>query len=89
MDGVLATLRERQKAAADSPPPTLADARAGFLPADRRHPIPDDVQVTEVSAGGVRAFWLDAPEAVGDRALLFLHDLGCDGETQARSALLG
>ncbi|WP_285115098.1 alpha/beta hydrolase [Leifsonia sp. fls2-241-R2A-40a] len=91
MDAVLATLRQRQAAAADASEPPLEELRAGFTPADARHPIPDDVRVTEVSAGGVRAYWLDAPGADAGRILLFLHgggfqlgSLASDGELAAR-----
>jgi len=35
-----------------SGPTTLEERRAAFTPGDRLHPVPDDVQVTEVTAGG-------------------------------------
>jgi monoterpene epsilon-lactone hydrolase len=53
--------------------------------------VPDDVLVSEVSAGGVRAHWLAAPGADAERVLLFLHgggyelgSLRSDGELAAR-----
>jgi len=53
--------------------------------------VPDDVRVSEVSAGGVPAHWLDAPGTGSGRVLLFLHgggfELGSvrsDGELAAR-----
>ena len=53
--------------------------------------MPDDVLVTDVTAGGVPAHWLDAPGADAGRVLLFLHgggfELGSvrsDGELAAR-----
>ncbi len=62
-----------------------------FTPGDRLHPIPDDVLVTEVTAGGVPAHWLAAPGADAGRVLLFLHGGGyefgsvrSDGELAAR-----
>ncbi|MGH1550732.1 alpha/beta hydrolase [Leifsonia poae] len=91
MEAVLATLWERRRAEAGRPPRPLAEVRAGFVPADALHPIPDDVRVSEVDAGGARAFWLDAPGAEDGRALLFLHgggfqlgSLASDGELAAR-----
>jgi monoterpene epsilon-lactone hydrolase len=91
MDAALAVLWRRRRSAEEQPPPTLAEIRAGFIPGDAIHPIPDDVVVTPVSAGGVAASWLDAPGARQDRALLFLHgggfqfgSLRSDGELAAR-----
>jgi len=84
-------LRDRQKASASQAPPTLEERRAAFVPGDRLHPVPDDVLVTEVDAGGVPAHWLTAPGADAGRVLLFLHgggyELGSvrsDGELAAR-----
>jgi len=90
MQQLLRVLHERQ-AQAPATPPSLAEERADFAPAGPLHPIPDDVRVTEVSAGGVRAHWLDSPGADPDRVLLFLHgggfrfgSLRSDGELAAR-----
>ena len=84
-------LRDRQKASASQAPPTLEERRAAFTPGDRLHPVPDDVLVTEVTAGGVPAHWLAAPGADTGRVLLFLHgggyelgSLRSDGELAAR-----
>ena len=57
-------------------PATLEERRATFVPGDRLHPVPDDVRVTEVTAGGVPAHWLTAPGADTGRVLLFLHGGG-------------
>jgi len=96
MSEVLDELRARQREAADQeaagqPAPSLAELRAGFLPIGRPHPIPDDVTVTDVVAGGVPSHWLDAPGVDTGRALLFLHGGGfqfgsvaSDGELAAR-----
>ena len=91
MQELLRSLKQRQAAGSPTPPLSLADERAGFAPAGPLHPIPDDVRVTEVSADGVRAHWLDAPGADRDRVLLFLHgggyrfgSLRSDGELAAR-----
>jgi epsilon-lactone hydrolase len=91
MQDVIDELRDQQKASAGQAPPTLEQRRAAFAPAGRLHPVPDDVLVTEVSAGGVPAHWLDAPGADAGRVLLFLHgggfqlgSLRSDGELAAR-----
>jgi monoterpene epsilon-lactone hydrolase len=96
MSEVLEGLRARQREAAEhraagQPEPSLAELRAGFLPIGRAHPIPHDVTVTEVVAGGVPSRWLDAPGVDPRRALLFLHGGGfqfgsvaSDGELAAR-----
>src|SRR5580692_4465091 len=79
MQDVIGALRSRQKAS------------AAFTPGDRLHPVPDDVRISEVTAGGVPAHWLAAPGAAADRVLLFLHgggyefgSLRSDGELAAR-----
>jgi epsilon-lactone hydrolase len=84
-------LRDRQRAGAGQAPPTLAELRATFVPGDRLHPVPDDVLVTDVDAGGVPTHWLAAPGADAGRVLLFLHgggfELGSvrsDGELASR-----
>jgi len=91
MQDLIDALRDRQKASASQAPPTLQERRAAFAPAGRLHPVPDDVQVTEVTAGGVPAHWLAAPGTDTGRVLLFLHgggfelgSLRSDGELAAR-----
>jgi monoterpene epsilon-lactone hydrolase len=91
MQDAIDTLRDQQKASASQAPRTLAERRAAFTPGDRLHPVPDDVRVTEVTAGGVAAHWLAAPGADAGRVLLFLHgggyefgSLRSDGELAAR-----
>jgi monoterpene epsilon-lactone hydrolase len=91
MQDVMALARDRQRASAGGPPATVGEARATFAPAGRLHPLPDDVLVSDVSAGGVPAHWLAAPGADDDRVLLFLHgggyelgSLRSDGELAAR-----
>jgi monoterpene epsilon-lactone hydrolase len=91
MQDSIDALRNRQKANAGQPTPTLEERRAAFIPGDRLYPVPDDVLVTEVNAGGVPAHWLDAPGADAGRMLLFLHgggyelgSLRSDGELAAR-----
>jgi epsilon-lactone hydrolase len=84
-------LWDRQKASANQPVLMLEERRAAFTPGDRLHPVPDDVLVGEVTAGGVPAHWLTAPGVDAGRVLLFLHgggyELGSvrsDGELAAR-----
>ena len=96
MTDVMDILRERQTASAERIAPTLAQRRATFAPAGRLHPIPDDVQVSHVSAGGVSCYWLDAPQIDFNRVLLFLHgggyefgSLRSDGELAARMGRAG
>ena len=91
MQDLIDTLRKQQLARAGQAPPTLAERRASFVPGGRPHPVPDDVLVTEVNAGGVPAHWLTAPGADPGRVLLFLHGGGfefgsvrSDGELAAR-----
>ena len=91
MQDSIDALRDRRKASAGQVPPTLEELRAAFVPGDRLHPVPVDVRVSEVSAGGVPAHWLAAPGTGAGRVLLFLHgggyELGSvrsDGELAAR-----
>jgi epsilon-lactone hydrolase len=91
MRDAIDTIRNRQQASAGQAPPTLEERRAAFIPGDRLYPVPDDVLVTEVNAGGVPAHWLAAPGADAGRVLLFLHGGGfefgsvrSDGELAAR-----
>jgi monoterpene epsilon-lactone hydrolase len=96
MQDLIDTFRIQRKASARQAPPTLQERRATFAPAGRVHPVPDDVLVTEVNAGGVPAHWLAAPGADADRVLLFLHgggfelgSLRSDGELAARLGRAG
>ena len=96
MQDVIDGLREQRKAAVGQAPPTLAERRATFAPAGQPHPVPDDVLVTDVTAGGVAAHWLEAPGTETDRVLLFLHGGGfefgsvrSDGELAARLGRAG
>ena len=91
MQDLMELLSDRQRAGASRAEATVAEARATFVPAGAVHPVPDDVLVSEVSAGGVPAHWLAAPGVDADRVLLFLHgggyelgSLRSDGELAAR-----
>ena len=96
MQDVMDALRDQQKASASEPPPTMDERRATFAPGGFPHPVPDDVQVTDVTAGGVPAHWLTAPGADTGRVLLFMHGGGfefgsvhSDGELAARLGRAG
>ncbi len=91
MQDAIDVLGDRRKASAGQAPPTLEERRATFTPGDRLHPVPDDVLVRDVTAGGMPAHWLAAPGADAGRVLLFLHgggyelgSLRSDGELAAR-----
>jgi monoterpene epsilon-lactone hydrolase len=91
MQDAIAAFRAAQAANGSRAAPPLDERRRGFAPAGRLHPVPDDVQVTDVTAGGVPAHWLAAPGADAGRVLLFLHgggfelgSLRSDGELAAR-----
>jgi monoterpene epsilon-lactone hydrolase len=96
MQNVMDDLRAQRTASAGQAPPPLAERRATFAPAGRPHPVPDDVPVTDVTAGGVPAHWLTAPGTDAGRVLLFLHGGGfefgsvrSDGELAARLGRAG
>jgi monoterpene epsilon-lactone hydrolase len=96
MQRVMDGLREQRTAGAGHTPPTMAERRATFAPGGEPHPVPDDVLVTEVTAGGVPAHWLEAPGTQTDRVLIFLHGGGfefgsvrSDGELAARLGRAG
>jgi epsilon-lactone hydrolase len=91
MQDVIDAFRDQQKASASQVPLTLEERRATFAPGGSPHPVPDDVLVTGVTAGGVPAHWLTVPGADTGRVLLFLHGGGfefgsvrSDGELAAR-----
>src|SRR5262245_2337112 len=76
MQELIEAFRARRAARTGAAAPPLAEQRAAFAPAGSVHPIPPDVGVTDVSAAGVPAHWLDAPGADALRILLFLHGGG-------------
>jgi monoterpene epsilon-lactone hydrolase len=73
---LMASIREETRAAAGVAALTLQERRVSFVPAGRPHPLPADVTVTPVTAGGVPAYWLTAPGVDESRVLLFLHGGG-------------
>jgi epsilon-lactone hydrolase len=76
MQQLIDAFRDRRAARAGQAPPTLDERRAGFAPAGRVHPLPDDVLVKAVTAGGVPAYWLDAPGIDPGQVLVFVHGGG-------------
>ena len=69
MQDLIEAFMDQQKASASQAPPTLEERRAAFAPAGRLHPVPDDVLVSEVTAGRVPAHWLGALGADAGRVL--------------------
>jgi acetyl esterase/lipase len=65
-----------QAANAPATPPSLEESRAGFAAMMAAFPLPGDVSVAPVEAGGVRAAWVAAPGARDDAAVLYLHGGG-------------
>jgi acetyl esterase/lipase len=55
---------------------TLEEQRAGFDVVAKLFPIAPDVRREPVNAGGVKAEWLEAPGAAGNRTVLYLHGGG-------------
>jgi monoterpene epsilon-lactone hydrolase len=96
MQNLIGAFRDQRKARANQAPPTLDERRAAFAPAGRLHPVPDDVLITTVTAGGMPAHWLTGPGAGTGRVLLFLHGGGYElgslrshGELAARLGRAG
>jgi monoterpene epsilon-lactone hydrolase len=76
MQQLIDAFRDRRAARAGQAPPTLEELRPGFASAGRIHPLPDDVLVAAVTAGGVPASWLDAPGVDPSQVLVFVHGGG-------------
>jgi monoterpene epsilon-lactone hydrolase len=96
MQEFIDAFRNRQRESAGRRAQPLEDRRVAFAPAGQIQPVPDDVRVTQVTANGVPAYWLDAPGVDTSRALLFLHgggfelgSLRSDGELAARLGRAG
>lgn len=73
-EAVLQLLWARQEGPAASRE-ALADRRAE-LDSSPLFPLPDDVAVEQVDAGGLRAVWLSPPGTRSDRCVLYLHGGG-------------
>ncbi len=55
---------------------SVQETRAGFEQMAAMFPVAGDVKCEPVSAGGVKAEWVDAPGADPNRAILYLHGGG-------------
>jgi acetyl esterase/lipase len=58
------------------PQPTVHELRLGLEILGSKLPPPEDVTCAAVDAGGVPAAWLQAPNALADRVILYLHGGG-------------
>jgi epsilon-lactone hydrolase len=58
------------------PDATVHEARTGFEQIAAMFPVDADIKREAVSAGGVNAEWVSAPEADAGRAVLYLHGGG-------------
>ena len=56
--------------------PTVHEMRLGFEILGSKLPPPDDVTCDVVEAGGVAAEWVQAPNAIAQRVILYLHGGG-------------
>ena len=56
--------------------PSLADQRAGFEQMAGMFPVDADIKREPVTANGVKAEWVSAPDADAGRAILYLHGGG-------------
>lgn len=56
--------------------PTLEESRAGYEQMMAEFPIPSDISLQPVDAGGVPSEWVVAPNADPDRVILYFHGGG-------------
>lgn len=54
----------------------IAQRRADIDARGKSFPLPTDVKVEKVNAGGVKAEWTTTPDASADKAILYLHGGG-------------
>ncbi len=73
MNAVRALLEAQQAEAADQPPPTIEEQRANLENLAALYPVPDDVEVVEVEAGGVPGVWVRSANAGDEAVVLYLH----------------
>jgi len=58
------------------PNASVEEARAGFEQVASMFPVDADIKCEVVSAGGIKAEWVSAPDADAGRAVLYLHGGG-------------
>jgi len=59
-----------------NPNASVEEARAGFEQVASMFPVDADIKREAVSAGGIKAEWVSAPDADAGRAVLYLHGGG-------------
>jgi acetyl esterase/lipase len=59
-----------------NPNASVEEARAGFEQVTSMFPVDADIKREVVSAGGIKAEWVSAPDADAGRAVLYLHGGG-------------
>ncbi len=72
LDSLLQMMRARPIAQA----PSVAEQRAGFEQVGDLFPVDADIKCEPVTANGVKAEWVSAPDADAGRAILYLHGGG-------------
>src|SRR5579871_2393185 len=72
LDSLLQMMRARPMTQA----PSVAEQRAGFEQVGELFPVDADIKREPVTANGVKAEWVSAPDADAGRAILYLHGGG-------------
>ncbi len=72
----LDSLIQMMKAQPIAQAPSLAEQRAGFEQMAAMFPVDADIKREPVTANGVKAEWVTAPDADAGRAILYLHGGG-------------
>jgi monoterpene epsilon-lactone hydrolase len=68
--------KDAYKAILESGAKTPQESRVKFAEVAASAPIPPDIKCEKVSAGGVGAEWISAPNSSADRAVLYVHGGG-------------
>src|SRR5258708_4987421 len=72
----LDTLVQMLKARPIDPSASLEETRAGFEQMGNMFPVDADIKREPVTANGIKAEWVSAPDADPGRAVLYLHGGG-------------
>ena len=72
LQGIIQAFRDRPVNKEQS----IEESRAEFEQLLSLFPIPPDVQIQLIDAGGVRSAWVSVPDSVDDKVLYFLHGGG-------------